>query len=113
MKLKTYNSLYASDLEDCVNNFIKDKKVIDIKFNTVPTEQCCDDEPDRLHFAYIMYEEYDNIKLENCLKEFQNHCFFTYRRYKDHTISEAEFQKDCEEKLDEVYKRVKYLLDEK
>lgn len=99
MKVKVINSI--TEPEEKVNDFIKDKKIIDIKFNVSGP----------WHYILVMYEEYEKTDLFNCLKEFQNHSFYKYREYQNHTISEKEFIEDSKKKFEEIYKKVNYLLE--
>jgi len=52
-KIKTFDSSYLQGLDEKVNRFIKDVKVIDIKFDVVANMH----NTDRTFYAMIMYEE--------------------------------------------------------
>ena len=47
MKVKILYEFFTKDLENKINNFIKNKKIISISFNNTDTSS----------YAYILYEE--------------------------------------------------------
>lgn len=47
MKVKILYDVFTKNLEDKINNFIKNKKIISISFNNTDTGS----------YAYILYEE--------------------------------------------------------
>lgn len=53
MKVKVIGFNDMDIFEECINNFIKDKKVIDIKFNSVVGGKYINDR------ALILYEDID------------------------------------------------------
>lgn len=59
MKVKTICNISSSDLDKEINDFIKDKKIIDIKF----TEVMSDDNPGDWS-ALVIYEEKRNRHLQ-------------------------------------------------